>query len=168
MSRTEARRENQQQVDAEVTKSSLPPIEISVNVACSPDHAFHLFTEALDTWWPLATHSCGLAQAASCVFEPVVGGRLYEVVEDGQTHTWGHVLVFEPPHRVAFTWHPGRQPETAQEVELRFMPTGEGTRVELVHRGWERFGEGAAEMHGQYIEGWGFVLGERFAEAAEQ
>jgi len=168
MSRTDARRVNHNQADAEAAQSSLPPIEMSVNVACGADHAFHLFTEGLDTWWPLATHSCGRAEAASCVFEPEVGGRLYERLQDGQEHTWGHVLVFEPPHRVVFTWHPGRPPETAQEVELRFIPAGEQTRVELVHRGWERFGEGAAEMHGEYITGWGFVLGERFAEAAEQ
>jgi uncharacterized protein YndB with AHSA1/START domain len=166
MSRTEAREVNHHQADAEVTPSSLPPIEMSVNVAGSADHAFHLFTEAIDTWWPLATHSCGQSEAASCCFEPVVGGRLYERLENGQEHIWGQVLVFDPPHRVVFTWHPGRPPETAQEVELRFVRAGAETRVELVHRGWEKFGEGAAEMHGKYIEGWGFVLADRFAEAA--
>ena len=41
-----------------------------------------------------------------------------------------------------------------------------GTRVELVHTGWERRGEQALEAMKGYDEGWEVVLGERYAGAA--
>lgn len=145
---------------------SIPPIEMSVSVACPVADAFQLFTQGIDSWWPRARYSVAQQEGATCVFEPGIGGRLYERLEDGEEHEWGRVLAWEPPNRVVFSWHPGRSPETAQEVELRFLAAGEGTRVELVHRGWERFGVGAEETRGQYIEGWGFVLGEQFVTAA--
>ena len=40
-------------------------------------------------------------------------------------------------------WHPGREPETAQEVELRFRAEGATTVVELEHRGWAGLGDKA-------------------------
>ena len=35
------------------------------------------------------------------------------------------------------TWHPARGEETSQELNIRFMAEGEGTRVEIVHSGWD-------------------------------
>jgi uncharacterized protein YndB with AHSA1/START domain len=46
------------------------------------------------------------------------------------------------------------------EVEIRFLPEGGGTRVELEHRGWERLAEGGAEKRANYDSGWEFVLAE--------
>ena len=38
------------------------------------------------------------------------------------------------------TWHPGRDEKTAQELSVRFVPEAGGTRVAVVHTGWERVG----------------------------
>jgi uncharacterized protein YndB with AHSA1/START domain len=59
-------------------------------------------------------------------------------------------------------------PEAAAptEIEVRFSPEGDGTRVDLEHRGFERLGGAAQEARGSYSEGWVLVLG-RYAEAAE-
>ena len=46
----------------------------------------------------------------------------------------------------------------ATEVEVRFTPEGDGTRVELEHRGFERLGEPAEEAHKSYSEGWPTVF----------
>jgi len=59
---------------------------------------------------------------------------------------------------VAFTWHPGREPDTAQDVEVRFIPLGQGTRLELTHTGWERLGEDAKKARRSYPLGWTYVL----------
>lgn len=138
----------------------------TVTVAAPPERAFHLFTEGISTWWPLATHSVAAERADAAVFEPHEDGRIYERTRDGDEHEWGRVTAWEPPVRVAYTWHPGRGPDTAQDVEVRFTPAGEGTHVELVHTGWERLGDRAEDVFGSYDGGWDFVLGERFAGAA--
>jgi uncharacterized protein YndB with AHSA1/START domain len=141
---------------------TLEPVRRSVEVGCSAAEAFRLFTEEIDSWWPLATHSIGLAEAQACFFEGRDGGRIYESHGDGSISLWGTVTVWEPPERVVFSWHPGRDASTAQEVELRFTQIADGTRVELEHRGWEILGETADEIRSAYESGWVGVL-DRYA-----
>lgn len=151
----------------EATMSEIRPVRVEVTVRRPQPEAFRVFTEDMARWWPLATHSVGRDKATTCHLEGRVGGRLFERLEDGSEEIWGQVLTWDPPGRVSFTWHPGRAPETAQDVEVSFHPAGDGaTRVELVHRGWERYGEGAAEMRDNYESGWGHVLGECYSGAA--
>lgn len=140
-------------------------IRKSVAVGCSLEDAFRVFTEKIASWWPLATKSVGHDDAVTLVIEPRLGGRVYERVRAGREHDWGTVLAWDPPTRIAFSWHPGRDPDTGQEVEVRFAAEGAGTRVELEHRGWERLVETAAEVPAHFISGWEEVL-ERYAEAA--
>jgi uncharacterized protein YndB with AHSA1/START domain len=131
----------------------------SVTVRRSVEEAFAHFTDEIATWWPLRSHSVGEEKAETCVFEGRVGGKIYERHRDGTTAVWGAVTAWERPHRAAFTWHPGRAPDTAQEVEVRFTPTDAGTQVDVTHSGWERYGAKAAEAHAGYDSGWEFVLG---------
>ena len=137
---------------------TIAPVRNSLDVGCTADEAFRLFTEDLDSWWPLATHSIGEADAESCYFEGREGGRIYETHGDGSVHLWGTVTAWHPPERVVFTWHPGREALTAQEVELRFTGISGGTRVELEHRGWEILGEKAQQTRDGYETGWVPVL----------
>ncbi len=131
----------------------------SVTVRCSVEEAFRVFTEGIGSWWPLQTHSVGEDRAQTCVLEGRVGGRFFERQEGGAEEVWGTVTAWEPPQRLAFTWHPGRDESTAQEVVLRFTPVDGGTRVELEHKGWEKLGEKAAAAYKDYDSGWDFVLG---------
>lgn len=140
-------------------------IRKSVTVACSIEDAFRVFTEEIASWWPLATKSVGQEEAVTLVVEPRLGGRVYERVRSGEEDEWGEILVWEPPHRFVFTWHPGRAPETSQEVEVRFSTSGEETRLDLEHRGWEQLVATGAEIPAHYASGWEEVLA-RYAEAA--
>jgi len=140
-------------------------IQLSVTVPLAPRDAFQLFTARIAEWWPLKGHSISDDRAEACFIEPFAGGRVYERSFDGDEHVWGEVLAYEPPHRVALTWHPGGGPAT--EVEVRFTAADDGTFVELEHRGWEVFGEQAAEQELRYANGWPVVFGVRFAEAAQ-
>lgn len=142
------------------------PVRKELSVRCPVDRAFRTFTRRVGRWWPLATHSVGLADAESVVFEERVGGRLLERTADGTEHVWGTVSVWEPGARIVFSWHPGRAEETAQEVEVRFEATGEGTRVLLEHRRWETLLDDPQGTRDGYDGGWDSVLGDGFAAAA--
>ncbi len=56
------------------------------------------------------------------------------------------------------TFHPSREPSSAQDVEVRFVPEGTGTRLELVATKWENWGKDAAKARKGYHLGWGYVL----------
>ncbi len=146
-------------MDAKKAESALPPVEKSLLVSLPVEAAFNLFTRDLTTWWPLATHSVSQAEAVSCHVEEHEGGRVYEIQEDGAEAPWGTVLAWEPPHRFMMSWHPGFDENAALELEVRFETEGEGTRLELIHRGWELLGEGAKETREGYVSGWDMVLG---------
>ena len=139
----------------------------SVRVKGSVEAAFRLFTDGIGKWWPLATHSVCQNDAVACAVEGRVGGRLFERDRTGKEHIWGTVTAWQPPSRVAFTWHPGRAADTAQSVEVKFSDAGAGmTLVELAHTGWAKLGEKAATARESYTKGWEFVFVECFGRAA--
>ena len=113
----------------------------TITIGLPVEAAFRLFTERAAEWWPLATHSIHGTAAESVVFETREGGRFYERAASGEEGDWGRVLVYEPPRRFVLQWLV--DPRCAGEVEVRFEQDGEGTRVELEHRGWEQYGDEA-------------------------
>lgn len=143
----------------QVDRTVFTPIAKTVTVSLSVADAFHLFTEGYARWWPLATHSVGEEHARTCVLESGVGGRIYEIIDDGRQVEWGRILVWQPPARLVFSWYPGRQPDTAQQVEVTFQEEGSHTRVQLSHSGWETLSDLAASYRTNYDTGWDFVLG---------
>src|SRR5262245_64229227 len=98
---------------------TLAPVLRAALVPVAPDRAFAAFTAEIGDWWPLETHSVGGAESAGVRMEPGVGGRIVETLGDGAAAAWGTVTAWEPPDLVAFTWHPGRDPEPATEVTVR-------------------------------------------------
>ena len=148
------------------TAAGPPPVLRATTVARPLDQTFAVFTSQIGAWWPLPTHGIFGADAGGLGFED---GLLVERAVDGRTSVWGEVLAWDPPHRVVFSWHPGQDADAASEVEVRFTASdGGGTRVELEHRGWERFGESAMlRRHGYVGPGaWGHVL-DHFADLAD-
>ena len=120
--------------------------QILVNAPIS--EAFKVFTERFGDFKP-REHNLLKAAIAETVFEPRVGGNIYDRAVDGSDCRWARILAFEPPNRVVFTWDisPRWQIETnsdlTSEVEVRFfVETPERTRVELEHRNLDRHGYG--------------------------
>jgi len=143
------------------TQTTIQPVRRAVTVERPLEDAFRVFTEGLGTWWPVATHSIAKDAVETVVMEDRVGGRLYERTTGGAESDWGRMLVWEPPRRIAFEW---QITGTPTEVEVRFTPEGDRTRVDLEHRGFERLEDGA-ERRESYNNGWVTVL-ERYAAAA--
>lgn len=144
----------------------LEPVRKTVRVSRAPEDAFRVFTAGIASWWPLKTHSLSHDRANTCVLEPREGGTLHEIRDDGERIAWAEVLAWDPPRRLVLAWHPGRPEAEAQEVEVRFVADGDGTRVELEHRGWQALGAEAAALRERYDGGWEGVLVERFGGAA--
>jgi uncharacterized protein YndB with AHSA1/START domain len=129
-------------------------------------HAFKVFTERFDAWWP-RTHHIGKVEPFTAIIEPREGGRWFERGADGSECEWGRVLAFSPPTRVAVSWHLDAtyaydpDPAKASRVEVTFHDEGDGkTRVELVHSeldrhgpGWEKLRDGVGSQGG-----WGGII----------
>ena len=134
------------------------PLRLTLEVACPPDHAFHVWTSRIGTWWPV-DHSVSGEPDLEVVLEPAVGGRIYERTRSGTEHDWGRVTRFEPPRLLAYQWHIGRDPSASTDVEIAFVPDGDRrTRVEIVHGGWDRLGEEAETWRGRNRHGWDTLL----------
>ena len=110
--------------------------------------AFRAFTERFGDFKP-REHNLLQAPIAETVFEPRVGGNIYDRAADGTECRWARILAFEAPNRVVFSWDisPRWQletnPDLTSEVEVRFFSeTPERTRVELEHRKLDRHGFG--------------------------
>jgi uncharacterized protein YndB with AHSA1/START domain len=130
------------------TQAAETSVRTSIVVEAPIERAFRVFTEDFGSFKP-AEHNLLDAEIAETVFEPRVGGHLYDRGVDGSECRWARVLAYEPPERVVISWDisPQWQLETdlekTSEVEVRFTSeTPERTRVELEHRNLDRHGEG--------------------------
>jgi uncharacterized protein YndB with AHSA1/START domain len=156
------------------TRADQASVRTEIVVEAPVERAFRVFTEEFNRIKP-RDHTMLDAELAESVFEPRVGGRVYDIGADGSECRWGRVLAYEPPERIVFTWDisPQWQLETdldrASEVELRFIAeTPERTRVELEHRRLDRHVEGWRELGESVVgeNGWPLYL-KRFAAVAE-
>jgi uncharacterized protein YndB with AHSA1/START domain len=130
----------------------------------APERAFAYFTRDIARWWPLASHSVGGERARSVAFDERVGGEIYETDAAGRRCAWGKVREWQPPSRLAFTWHPGREAGSAQWVEVTFEAVAPGCKVTLTHGGWEALGDRAASTRTRYASGWKRVFEVAYGE----
>ena len=136
---------------------AIAPVRKSLRVNASCERAFEVFTSGLGTWWP-RDHGIGNKPMKTPVMETHLGGRWYELAEDGSQAMVGRLIVWEPPHRFVVTWEINSQwkPDTAvsSEVEVRFIAEGpNAARVELEHRKFERMGMEAGEKMRRDVDG---------------
>ncbi len=146
-------------------------VTAAITVNAPIERAFETFTTEMAAWWN-PDHHIIEAPLEEMVFEPRVGGHIYDRGTDGSECRWATVLAYDPPRRLVFSWNIGldwkleQDPARASEVEVRFTPQGEEqTLVELEHRHLDRHGEGWEGMRGAVGSpgGWPGGLG-RFAE----
>ncbi|WP_436496093.1 SRPBCC family protein [Actinokineospora sp. HUAS TT18] len=145
----------------------------TITVRASQERAFTVFATRMGSWWP-AAHHIGEADFADVVIEPRVGGRWFERGHDGVECEWGRVLAYDPHDGFVLAWHLqgdweyDPDPARASEVEVRFIPDGPTTRVELEHRRLERHGESGDDILASVgsDNGWSHIL-LSFSDAVE-
>lgn len=141
------------------------PIKKTLHVPLRPKTAFELFTDRLDEWWPIDSHSLSAGEGdipKAVKVEKRKGGHIVETKADGESGRWGTITRWEPGRAVGVSWYVGRDESETTDLTVIFTPTDTGTRVELTHEGFDRLGDAATAMHGNYTQGWDFVLIEKF------
>ena len=153
-----------------MTQAPAVVVQRQIVVEAPVDQAFRVFTQDFGRFKP-PEHNLLAAPIAETVFEPRVGGYIYDRGSDGSECRWARVLAYEPPHRVVFSWDIGptwqveSEPENTSEVEVTFVAEGPGrTRVELEHRNLDRHGPGweAVSDGVGHDQGWPLYL-DRYA-----
>ena len=153
-----------------MTQAPAAVVRRQIVVKAPVDRAFHVFTQQFGAFKP-PEHNLLAAPIAATVFEPRVGGHIYDRGTDGIECHWARVLVYDPPQRVVFSWDIGptwqveADPERTSEVEVTFVAEGpDRTRVELEHRNLDRHGPGweAVSDGIGHDQGWPLYL-ERYA-----
>jgi uncharacterized protein YndB with AHSA1/START domain len=128
-------------------------IRKSIRVDCPCEQSFRIFCEEIGKWWPGGFGG----KDARLTLEPRVGGSFYETRPDGSVYEIGKITAYRAPAVVAFTW---RAPswDVNTQVEIKFIPEGASTRVELEHSGWEQK-PALTDARKNYDSGWETILG---------
>ena len=127
----------------------------STFVAVDSLEAFEVFTSETDLWWGRGPrYRFGGKRRGTLTFEPGVGGRLFEIFDDGPSSVFevGRVLVWEPGARLVLEWRlPNFAPGERTEVEVLFSPSPSGTTVTVTHRGWASLRPDHPVRHGNDV-----------------
>ena len=158
-----------------MTRTEVPVVRKQVVVNAPVEQAFTTFTERFGDFKP-PEHNILRVPIAETVFEPKVGGHIYDLGTDGSECRWARILAYDPPHRVVFSWDIGptwqveSDPERTSEVELTFTAEApDRTRLALEHRhidrhgpGWESVRDGVGHDQGWplYLDRYAALFGE--------
>jgi uncharacterized protein YndB with AHSA1/START domain len=125
-------------------------VYVALRVKASPERAFEAFVGEIGAWWrPNTLFQTTPRAPGRLAFEPGEGGRLTETLATGKVFEIGRVTAWEPPQRLAFTYRQANfPPELTTEVEIRFDPVEDETRVSVEHRGFDRVPQASAARHG--------------------
>ncbi len=123
---------------------------VSLRVRATPQQAFAVFTQEIGAWWrPNRLFQLTPRGDGALRFEPGENGRLVTRLDTGKEFEIGRITVWLPGERLAFTWRQATfAPHQATEVEVRFEPVGDETRVTVEHRGWDALPQEHAARHG--------------------
>jgi uncharacterized protein YndB with AHSA1/START domain len=123
---------------------------VALRVATSPALAFQIFTGEIGLWWrPNPLFAFTPRSPGTLAFEGGEGGRLTETLASGKVFEIGRVRVWAPPERLVFSWRQATfSADQDTEVEVRFEPAGEETRVTVEHRGWDSVPQAHVARHG--------------------
>ena len=124
----------------------------SIDLRCSVEHAFAVFTDQIDLWWPRG-HRRNRDAALT-----LTDDALIEHAADGSVWIMAGITRKEPPHLLALDWFPGSA-ASPTSVEVRFAAEGEGTRITVTHRALTAETQAIwPERVSRFMAGWDAVL----------
>src|SRR5262249_30383172 len=108
------------------TQTTATAVRSTIVVEAPIEPAFRVFTDGFGRFKP-PEHTLLGVEIAETIFEPRVGGHLYDRGVDGSECRWARILAYEPPTRVVFSWDINSQWQIesdlakTSEVEVRFV-----------------------------------------------
>ena len=128
-------------------------------MACSPEHAWHVFVRQIGERRHPAYAPPGLTGVD---IEPTLGGSCLMRLADGSAYRWGTVTTWLPGHfGMDFTL--AQDPDHPSRIDVRFDAAQDGTtRMRFSHGGWTA---GNVAGRARFSE-WPILL-ERFVACAE-
>lgn len=127
-------------------------IEFSIEINAPPAKVWDKLAtiEGMNQWF-----------ARDLVFEHKVGGRFEmkgEMPGDGPFRFTGQVVTVEPERELTFTWRDSLSENAWPAdtlVSFKLEPSTGGTKVTLIHSGFEALGSGLAKpSYNGHIQGW--------------
>ena len=141
----------------------MTPIVVEFTVAASQRHAFEVWAHRTSLWWP-RDHTMSGADDLDIVYEGHPGGRIFERTREGVEHDWGRIVEWDPPRRLAYSWHLFFDPEEATDMTVTFNDVDDGTSVRIEQTGWERLGAAGPPRRQKTNEVW-LLMSELYSEA---
>lgn len=126
----------------------------SADIAAPPERVFRaLSTDEQAKWWgqgPYRTHDYSID------LRPGGKWSCKATNPKGETSTvGGEYITVDPPRVLEYTWVPSWDNFQESRVRFEIEPTSFGSRVKLLHTGFE----GREEMMTNHVNGWTLVLG---------
>jgi uncharacterized protein YndB with AHSA1/START domain len=123
---------------------------LAIRVPADPARTFEAFTQDIAAWWrPDPLFRITPQGDGTLSFEPGPDGRLVTQLGTGETFEIGRILVWDPGRRLVFVWRQASfSAGQSTEVEVRFEPVGDETRVSVEHRAWDTIPQQHAARHG--------------------
>ncbi|HSA92549.1 MAG TPA: metalloregulator ArsR/SmtB family transcription factor [Terriglobales bacterium] len=137
-------------------------IEQEVHIGAPPKRVFEALTKDIAAWWgaPYLLNQ----NARSIVLEPEIGGRLYEVWQEGDGALWAVVTAIERDHKLTLSGPMGMSGAVSGVIGYELEPDGKGTRLKLSHRA---IGEVTEQTRANYTGGWNDLLATRLKAFVE-
>ena len=127
----------------------------SAEIAATPERIFRALTTSEQAdWWG----QDGLYRTHDYQIDLRPGGRwsCKATGGDGKESTvGGEYITVDPPRVLEYTWEPSWDNFQKSRVRIEITPVGSGSRLTLVHTGFEN----RLEMVQPHSEGWTRVLG---------
>lgn len=141
-------------------------IEQEVTINAPVAQVFDALTNQVSAWWGAPYLITDAPQAI--IFEPKVGGRLYESSVNGEGALWATVTAIKANEWLELTGPIGMSGAVHSVVSFILEPGDKATRLKLSHRA---IGELSEETQANYGAGWQDLLGVRlkaFVETGER
>lgn len=128
----------------------------SVTLDCSVAHAFQVFTQQVDLWWPKGHRRF---EESSLQHDVRVGGKLIEQAANGERFVLADIVAIEPPHQIELAWHPGKLTNPTRTLVTFSADGAHRANVVVTHsEGHAAMGDAWPQRAALFDKGWNAVL----------
>jgi uncharacterized protein YndB with AHSA1/START domain len=138
-------------------------IQVDVELAADPEKIYDALTKEIAAWWG-PPYSC-VERPLDLILEGTIGGRFYEIGEDGDAYLWGVVTAKKPNQLLELTGSCGMNGLVHGVYTYELAPGASGTQLRLKHAA---IGDVSEQTRADWESGWQDLLGNRLKAYVER